>query len=68
MKGCGIRRAEGIFSWSEEKEEGQADHIRKALVLGISSESGSDSKDPMNDSDWDWIDSVWRWIFLGVTR
>jgi len=68
LKGCGIGRAEGIFSWTEEKEEGQADHICKALVLGISSESGSDSKDPTNDLDWDWLVSVWRRVLLGVTR
>jgi len=47
-----------IFSWPEQEEECQVDHICKALVLGIVMEHRCGGKDSQNDLHWYRLDPI----------
>ena len=57
----------GIFSWPEEEEECQADHICKALVLGSVMERCSNSKDVSDDLHWDRLDPIRGRVLFRIT-
>jgi hypothetical protein len=56
---------DSVFTWTQEKEKGNDNHIRNGDVGGIGGGIGQ-LKDVLEDGERNWLDAIWRRVSFRV--